>query len=121
MRTKKILIIDDEAHLADLVSSFLSSNGYETDTAYDGDTGLEKARTVSPDLIILDVQLPNMDGFEICSVLKGDEEFSRIPILLFSSKGSDNYKKSGEYAHADAYLTKPIELDSLLAEVRKFI
>lgn len=118
---KKVLIIDDEVNLNEIVKSFLESNGYEVINAFDGDSGIEKARTESPNLILLDVQLPNMDGFEICSVLKSDEDYRHIPIILFSSKGSDSYKKTGQYAKADAYVTKPVELDELLSAVRKFV
>jgi DNA-binding response OmpR family regulator len=121
MAKKRILIIDDEADLVDMLSLRLQANDYEVITAADGQEGLDKARKEKPDLIILDLMLPKMDGYKVCRMLKFDEKFKQIPIILFTARAQESDVRLGEEVGADAYLTKPFEPDVLLAKMKELI
>ena len=119
---KKILVVDDEPFIVQMVVSRLTASGYESISAADGDEALKKARSENPDLIILDVMLPKMDGFQVCAVLKQDERYQHIPIILFTAKGGDKARQVGlEECGADGYLTKPFEAQKLLAKISELL
>ena len=118
---KKILVVDDEPHFLLLVKSRLEGNGYQTVEATDGVEALRKAKEEKPDLILLDLMLPKMDGYKVCGFLKKDSRYAKIPIVLFSARAQAADIKMGEEVGADGYLTKPFEPDSLLEKIRKLL
>ena len=118
---KKILIVDDEPNIVSLLAARLRANGYEIVSAEDGLVGLEKAKTEKPDLIILDLMLPKMDGYKVCGLLKKDTRYSKIPIILFSARAQEADVRLGEEVSADAYITKPFEPKKLLSKIQGFL
>lgn len=119
--SKQILIIDDEPHIVLLLESRLKAEGYATLTATDGRAGFEVAKKEKPDLIILDLMLPRMDGYRVCGLLKRDTRYTSIPILMFTARAQEEDQRMGEEAGADAYLTKPFEPAVLLQKVRELL
>lgn len=112
---KRILIIEDEISIAELERDYLESYGYEVDLAFTGDSGLQKALLESFDLIVLDIMLPNVDGFEICRRIRSVRE---VPILFVSAKGEDIDKIRGLGLGADDYIVKPFSPNELVARVK---
>ncbi len=119
----RILIIDDEEDLVKTIKSRLETAGYEVLTAYDGRDGFEKACSEKPDLIILDLVLPGMDGYRVCNTLKGDNRYKKIPIIILTVRGKDLdlEKIVAKEFGADAYLTKPVEPRILLSKIRELL
>jgi len=118
---KKILIVDDETFLVKVITDRLQANNYEVISAADGQEGLEKARTEKPDLIILDLMLPKMDGYQVCRMLKFDKRFQTVPIILFTARAQESDIKTGEEAGADAYLVKPFDPNVLLDKIKELL
>ena len=118
---KKILIIEDEVELVEMVKMRLEASGYDVITAYDGKAGLEKAREEKPDIIILDLMLPKMDGYKVCGLLKKDARYAKIPIVMFSAKAQEEDVALGTELGAEAYITKPFEPPMLLAKIKELI
>ncbi|OGW68814.1 MAG: hypothetical protein A2036_00345 [Omnitrophica bacterium GWA2_50_21] len=118
---KKILIVDDEPNIVAVVSARLKGNGYEVIEAQDGVSGLELAKKEKPDLIILDLMLPKLDGYKVCHLLKKDGRYSGIPIILFTAKAQEEDKRMGEEAGADAYVMKPYDSKVLLAQIQELL
>lgn len=115
MENKKILIIEDEKSISDIVKFNLTKEGFETDTAFDGQEGLDKAIKGDFDLILLDVMLPTMDGFEICKRIR---EKSAVPIIMLTAKEEEVDKVLGLELGADDYITKPFSLRELIARIK---
>ena len=118
---KKILVVDDEQALAEVVKLRLEASGYEVSVAFDGREGLEKARNEMPDLIILDVMLPKLDGFKICRILKFDEKYKHIPIFMFSARAQKTDMATGLETGADEYIVKPFEPKELLKKIEDYL
>jgi DNA-binding response OmpR family regulator len=118
---KKILLVEDEKDLASTIFFRLSTKGYEVILAYDGQEGLDKARADKPDLIILDLMLPKIDGYKVCALLKSDSRYSNIPILIFSARAQDEDRKKAKEAGADFYMTKPFEPEVLLSKLKELL
>jgi len=118
---KKILIIEDDPATQRLVDYSLKQEGYQVITASNGLEGIRKAIGESPDLIILDVMLPGMDGFEICYRLKSESTTANLPILMFSAKAQEIDKDTGIKVGADDYLTKPSAPADIVAHVEKLL
>jgi len=118
---KKILIVDDEEDLAFSIARRLASAGYEAICAEDGAEGLRRAQTEAPDLIILDLMLPKMDGYKVCRLLKFDERFKHIPIVILSARCQDDDMDLGKKTGADAYMTKPFDPAALLDKIRELL
>ncbi len=112
----KILIVDDEKNIVDILSYNLKKEGYEVEAAYDGREGLEAARTCSPDLILLDVMLPYMDGFEVCREIRKTDRLT--PIIMLTAREEERDKVYGLELGADDYITKPFSVRELLARVK---
>jgi len=112
---KKILVIEDEQSISDIIKFNLKKEGYEVETAYDGKDGLEKALTVNPTLILLDIMLPILDGFEVCKKVR---EKSNVPILMLTAKEEEVDKVLGLELGADDYITKPFGMRELIARIR---
>lgn len=123
MSTKgKILIIDDEADLLETMSFRLSAAGYEVITAQDGLTGIDRAKGENPDLIIMDVMMPGIDGFETLKRLKEEMSTKKIPAIIFScGKEEEEWAKKSIGLGASGYIVKPYETDALLFTVEKFV
>lgn len=121
MDKKKILLVDDEEDVLRTVGFRLQSSGYEVVTASDGMEGLEKAHSEKPDLVILDLMLPKMDGYKVCAFLKKDTRYKDIPIVMFTAKAGDLDKKLGLEVGADAYVMKPFEPPELVKTVEELL
>jgi two-component system phosphate regulon response regulator PhoB len=115
--SNRILIIEDDPGVLRATSYMLEKEGYQVFTAQNGLEGLKKAQNSNPDLLILDVMLPGIDGFEICHSLRGEPETADMPILMFSAKGQEADKATGLKVGADYYLTKPVDRTVLLEKV----
>ncbi len=111
--SKKILIVDDEDFFVRPIKMALEQRGFEVITAEDGVTGLQKARKEMPDIIMLDLMLPGLDGYQVCRLLKFDDKFRQIPVIIVSAKDTDKDRKLAEQSGADVYLTKPINAPEL--------
>lgn len=118
---KKILIVDDEKDLVETITFRLEASGYEVIAAYDGQEGLDKARSEHPDLILLDVMMPKMDGYQVCRLLKFDEDFQKTPVIMLTARGQDQDKNTGKEVGVDGYITKPFESSVLLGEIDKLL
>ena len=118
----KILIVDDDPDLVEAVTMILESKDYDVIAAYGGIEGLEKAKTEEPDLIVLDVMMPDKDGYVVCKELKGDPEYGKIPILLLtavvSKISTTRYtQQMGLETEADDYIDKPVEPAELVKRI----
>ena len=118
---KKILVVDDLPENVLMVKGLLEREGYNVITAYDGKTGLEKAINEMPDLILLDVMMPDMNGIEVCKILAGDKKTSQIPIILVTAKSGAEDTKEGLGAGAFDYVKKPFNRVELLARVNSAV
>jgi DNA-binding response OmpR family regulator len=119
--TKKILVVDDEPHIAQIMKLTLEHSGYEVAVAGDGAEGLKKAKEWEPDLILLDLMLPNIDGYKVCRLLKFDQKYQHIPIILVSAMGEAQNKELGKQVGADLYMSKPFKPDELLDQVENLL
>lgn len=117
MPKKRILLIEDEVDMVYALTLHLEAMNCEVLSAGDGQTGLDMARKEKPDLIILDLMLPKMDGYKVCRILKFDERYKKIPIIMFTARAQDQDKKLGQEVGADAYITKPFDSKVLLDKI----
>lgn len=118
---KRILIVEDEIELNEMIKIRLEANDFEISTAFDGKEGLEKARNQEPDLIILDLMLPKLDGYKVCGLLKSDSRFNKIPIIIFTALAQNSNKEMGLELGADAYITKPFKSEVLLEKIKELM
>ena len=118
---QKILVVDDEPEAVELVEFNLKQAGYEVATAADGAEALKRARAVLPNLIVLDVMLPEMDGLEVCKILRREAVTSAIPIIMLTAKAAEIDRVVGLELGADDYLTKPFSPRELLLRVKKIL
>jgi DNA-binding response OmpR family regulator len=118
---RKILIIEDESDVSDLLEMGLRKAGFKTSAATDGATGLQKARDDRPDFIILDLMLPKMSGLEVCRILKGDAATSHIPILMLTAKAEEIDRIVGLEFGADDYVTKPFSPREVTLRIRAIL
>lgn len=119
--SKKILIVDDEQDLVDMVSIRLEAAGFEIITASDGLEGLNKAKAENPDLIILDVMMPKMDGNKVCGLLKADARYKKIPIIMFTARVQDAVRKLSQELGADAFMNKPLNPQEMMDHIKKLL
>ncbi len=120
-KNRKILVIDDDPTFIKLTSSVLTSKGYEVTIADEAPKGLELAMKQIPDLIILDIMMPIINGYNICRLLKSQEGHRHIPIILLSSRNQVEDRKIGKEVGADGYLTKPLNTNELLSKVQELL
>jgi len=120
---KSILVVDDEPDFASIVQKNLEKEGFNVETAYDGIEGIAKVKANPPDAIVLDVMMPEMDGYEMCSKLKADEQYANIPILMLTAVAS--HVTSTRYSHhggmsmeADDYLPKPASAEDITESIK---
>jgi two-component system phosphate regulon response regulator PhoB len=117
----KILVVDDEPDAIELIKFNLKGAGYDVLTASDGDEALKKARSVLPDLIILDVMLPEVDGLEVCKILRRDQRVSATPVLMLTAKAAEIDRVLGLELGADDYVTKPFSPRELILRVKRLL
>jgi two-component system alkaline phosphatase synthesis response regulator PhoP len=123
---KKILVVDDEPDFVAIVRKYLEKEGFEVDVAYDGVEGLNKVRQSPPDAIVLDVMMPEKDGYAVCQELKQSDQFKNIPIVLLTAVSS--HVSSTRYSHydgmsteADDYLPKPASAEEIVESVKRLV
>lgn len=119
--SERILIIEDDRSTARLTEYTLRQAGYEVDVASDGFEGLRRALAEHPDLIILDIMLPGLDGYEVCHRVRQKPETANLPILMISAKARQDDKDIGLRVGADEYLTKPVDPSEILARVESLL
>ncbi|HIM27537.1 MAG TPA: response regulator [Candidatus Marinimicrobia bacterium] len=117
MNSNRILIIDQDATFIQTVSSYFKSIGIEVVSSGDGIEGYRMAKEVTPGVVILDTELPNLDGFQVCRLLKGDDRYQHIPVVFVSSNDSQDFVIKSERALCDLFLRKPIVADQLTQEI----
>jgi two-component system, OmpR family, alkaline phosphatase synthesis response regulator PhoP len=118
MTKKQVLVIEDEEDILELMTYNLVKEGYQVKTVLSGEEGLEQARSIQPDLILLDLMLPGMDGLEVCKILRNDTKTGDIPIIMVTAKGEESDIITGLETGADDYITKPFSPKVLTARVR---
>jgi two-component system alkaline phosphatase synthesis response regulator PhoP len=118
MSKVKILLVEDDRDIVEMVEYNLKQDGYETLSALNGEDGIHLAKTEHPDLIILDIMLPVIDGFEVCRTLKKDDATTHIPIIILSAKSQETDKVVGLELGADDYITKPFSPRELIARAK---
>ncbi|MDP6686290.1 MAG: response regulator [Candidatus Omnitrophota bacterium] len=121
MDKKKILIVDDERDIRKMLRLRLEALNYEVEEASNGSEGLDKARSIEPDLIILDLMLPKIDGFKVCRMLKFDNKHKHIPVIMFTASADAKNAEIGKEVCADAYILKPFEMQELLNKIEKLL
>ncbi len=117
----KVLIVDDEEFTVDMLTTFLGMNGYETVGAYNGEDALVLAQIESPDILILDLMLPDLEGYDVCRRLRDFEPTSKLPVLILSARTAQVDKDKALLAGADGYLTKPVQFPLLLVELTRLL
>lgn len=116
---KKILLVDDEETIREPLAEMLVRQGYEVFMAEDGKKGLEEARKKKPDLVLLDVNMPRMNGFEMLQELKQDKKTAEIPVFMLTSRNSAEDIAAGITGFAEKYIPKPFDFNELLSEIQK--
>jgi len=117
----KILVVDDEIYIVHILDFSLGMEGYDVITALDGEQAIEKARNEKPDLIVLDIMMPKLDGYETCKMLKADDATRDIPVILLSAKGRNVDQKVGFEVGADDYITKPFSPRKLVERINAIL
>lgn len=121
MPEKTILIADDEPYLIRSLSFVLKKEGYLVETAMDGFEALEKIKRLKPNVVFLDIQLPKMDGFEVCRQIRADPELGETYIIMLTAKGQDLDRQRGLAVGANEYLTKPFSPKELIGHLRELL
>ena len=109
-----VLIVEDDRNISELLQMYLEKDGYAVTTAYDGAQGLQKFRSIQPDLVLLDVMMPVMDGWSVCKAIRGE---SQTPVIMLTAKGETEDKINGLKTGADDYITKPFDMKEVLARI----
>jgi two-component system alkaline phosphatase synthesis response regulator PhoP len=121
MTKPRILVVDDDKSIVKVVRSYLEQAGYEVHCAYDGESALHLARSLRPDLLVLDLMLPDRDGWEITRVIRGDPTLGALPIIMLTARVEDADKIIGLELGADDYITKPFNAREIVARVRALL
>jgi two-component system alkaline phosphatase synthesis response regulator PhoP len=121
MSPKKILVVDDEVDLVETLRFPLEMEGFNVLVSFNGEDALHQARKENPDLILLDLMLPKLDGYKVCRLLKFDERYKHIPILMLTAKTQEKDKVLGKETGADEYITKPFDIDELMKKVKGYL
>lgn len=118
---KSVLIVDDESYIVKSLSFVMKNAGFEAYSAGDGEEALQKLDEMVPDLVILDVMMPKLDGFEVCKAIRGNPAWSSIKIIMLTAKGRDSEREKGLALGADDYLTKPFSTRDILKRVQEMM
>jgi two-component system alkaline phosphatase synthesis response regulator PhoP len=121
MERKKILVVDDEVDLVRTIQFSLEAEGYKVLVSYNGEDALNQSRKENPDLILLDLMLPKLDGYKVCRLLKFDEQYKHIPILMLTAKTQQKDRLLGMETGADEYITKPFDIEELMEKVKAYL
>jgi len=121
MAISKILIVDDEPDIAETMAFMLQARNYSVSVASGGLEGIEKAKTEVPDLILLDIMMPDMDGYDACKKLKANKITGHIPVIMLTAKGENEAVLKAHSIGADDYVVKPFSLPTLLNKLKKFL
>ena len=121
MKQTKILIADDNENIREALTSILEDEGYALWIAKDGAEALRKVREISPDIIILDVTMPEISGYDVCRTIKNDPDLKKIFVLMLSAKGQATEQEHGKEAGADEYMVKPFSPSEILARINKIV
>jgi DNA-binding response OmpR family regulator len=116
-----VLVVEDDADIAALISHFLEKTGFEAEIVSDGGRALTRARESSPDLVILDVMLPGLNGLEVCRALRADDKTAALPIIILTARGEESERILGLDVGADDYMVKPFSPNELMARVRALL
>lgn len=114
----RILIVDDEADLVAVLRFGLEAEGFEVISAGDGEEGLKRAHEERPDLMVLDLMLPKLDGYKVCRALKFDDRFKAMPIIILSARSGEQDRQLALHMGADAFVTKPYDMRDLVGRIR---
>ena len=117
----KILVVDDDIHATTLFETLLTAKGYEAIIVNDSSVAVEVAKSTKPDLIILDLMMPEPNGFEVCKTLRKNRKFSQTPIVIFTAMGDSESKETAFEAGADEFLTKPFRVEDLIQKIKTLI
>lgn len=120
MESKKrhILVVEDEKSLADLIAFALGREGYDTDVAYDGEEGLNRIKSTKPDLVLLDLIMPKLDGRDLLKMMKKDESIKHIPVIVLSGRDEKWDRDIGLDLGAEEYIEKPLDMIKLMHQIR---
>ena len=125
-KKKKVLVVDDEPDFAAIVQTNLEKEGFEVEVAYNGVEGLEKVQASPPDAIVLDIMMPEMDGYAVCKKLKSDEKYVDIPVILLTAVAS--HVTTTRYSHADGmsteaddYIAKPASAEEITESIKRLL
>jgi len=118
---KKILITEDSPTVLAIAKETLEKGGYTVVTAVDGQDAMDKTKKERPDLIILDLMLPKIDGYKVCAMLKFNKEYQNIPVIILTARAGEADKKMGGDVKADAYITKPFDQEVLLTKIEELL
>ena len=121
MSKGRILVVDDEIYIVHILDFSLGMEGYEVLTALDGEQALERLKNDKPDLIVLDIMMPKVDGYEVCRAIKTNPETQHIPVILLSAKGRNVDQKMGFDVGADDYITKPFSPRKLVERINALL
>lgn len=117
----RVLVVDDEPDLVRILEFGLKAAGYAVETASDGQEGLKKAREQKPDIILLDLMLPKLDGYKVCRLLKFDERYKHIPIMILSARTQEGDQTLAHEMGANRFLTKPYEFAEILDHIQALL
>jgi len=118
---KKIMVVDDEPYIARVIKFKLEQEGYTVISANDGQSGLQKIKEEKPDMVLLDVMMPGLSGYEVCQKIKEDAELAGIPVVILTAKGQERDREQGLTMGASDYITKPFSPNRLLELVKNMI
>jgi len=121
MSKKEILIVEDQEELRQLECLLLGSRGYLVEGVADGNAALDYLKSRKPDLVLLDVMLPGIDGFEVCRQIRSSDETSHIPVIMITARNSREDMVKGEQAGANMYMTKPFKSEKVIANIRTLL
>ena len=121
MANKVIVVIDDEPPIVDMIKTFLTIKGYDVRGAYTGEQGLAVVQSERPDAVLLDLMLPDIEGFEVCERLRATDEFAELPILIISARTDPASRARAEQVGADVYFTKPVAMPQLVAALNEIL
>ena len=115
---QSILIVDDESYIVTSLSYVMKNAGFAVDSAADGEEALEKIKANAPDLVILDIMMPKLDGFEVCKAIRANPDWNSVRIIMLTAKGRDSEREKGLQLGADDYLTKPFSTRDILQRAK---
>jgi DNA-binding response OmpR family regulator len=117
----RILIIDDEPDIVETLTFMLEARNYDVITAFDGQEGLVKVKTENPDLALLDIMMPAMDAYDVCSKIKSDKDTKKLPVIMLTAKGEGDAVIKAHKSGADDYIVKPFSLPTLVSKLNKLL